>query len=304
MLSSTDIIMLQHGNKKEYKIIKPSKELILLGKELDKLKEGKIVLKVSNLNSSKKESETFMKSHFNIHQILHQDGKVLDEYLSRHEFRTATGVARVYKNLAKKIDPYKLPIKTVDGKDCRFAELEEISPNCSMTKVISKSPIIFQGIKMTSLITDCTSSILSHEITHSQIDSHKGITQSYYNHEVIPMFIQLVENFEKDPKSLEIDQIFRLLEISGLIESLEEYHYNGKYYSDDDLFDITKYLESAMKSFLLFEVYINANKSEQRAIFDFIQKIFDGKKTVEELLEIYNITLKRSSKLLQKKYLK
>jgi len=82
MLSLTDIIMLQHGHEEEYKIITPSESLIILGKKLDELRSEKILLHKSSLETAKKESEDFMKSHFNIHKILYQTPTALQDFIS------------------------------------------------------------------------------------------------------------------------------------------------------------------------------------------------------------------------------
>lgn len=66
----------------------------------------------------------------------------------------------------------------------------------------------------------------------------------------------------------------------------------------------SQYLESTVKSLELFEVYINSNIQRQKDIFDSVQKIFDGKISVEELLDKYDITLDKSLKNLQKQYIK
>ena len=54
---------------------------------------------------------------------------------------------------------------------------------------------------------------------------------------------------------------------------------------------------------MLFEIYANSSINKQKDIFADIQKIFNGEMIVEELLEKNKVTLKESSKLLQKKYL-
>ena len=141
------------------------------------------------------------------------------------------------------------------------------------------------------------------EITHTQIDSHKGATKSLYNHEIIPIFVQFVENFEKSEDLNEIDEVFRLIDISDLIDSLRKYYKRRVSYTKDELFDLTKYLESTLKAFMLFEIYANSSINKQKDIFADIQKIFNGEMIVEELLEKNKVTLKESSKLLQKKYL-
>lgn len=303
MLSAIDVQILQHGHEVEYKIIKPSKKLILVGKELEKLKFGKIILKKIELETATKESEDFMKSHFKLHKIPFQTNEVVNDHFTKNEYKSVSEIIRKYKSLTEMIDPYQLPINLEENENYRFAQLEQIGINCNNRKILAQAPVVFQGITMNNIITNCTPSILTHEITHSQINSHKGITRSLYNLEIIPIFLQLVHNLEKDDDNLEIDKVFRLTEIADCINCLTEYYNREKTYSADDLFELTKYLESTLKAFMLFEIYLNAKVNKQKEILALIQKIFNGELTVEELLEKYNITLKESSKLLQKKHL-
>lgn len=166
MLSLTDIIMLQHGNKKEYKIIKPSKELIILGKELDKLKEGKIVLKKTTLKSAKKESEDFMKSHFNIHKILYQTPTALQDFISSRKNLSVEEMLKEYKRFGMKIDPFDLPISLVPKK-CWYGKIGELGINYTTKEFLEKAPVIFYEIVLSENITNLTPRSLSHEISHT-----------------------------------------------------------------------------------------------------------------------------------------
>lgn len=301
MLSNTAIHMLQHGHQQEYKIIKPLRKLILVGKKLDKLRAGKIYLKSMELNTALTESEEFMRGHFNLHKIPFLDIENYNESLTK-EYDSATEVISDYEKHLKKINPYGLPIVLVE-EEHRYAEIAETGLNCQDIEVISKIRIAFWQLLLSNTITNYTPSIITHEITHTQIDSHKGATKSLYNHEIIPIFVQFVENFEKSEDLNEIDEVFRLIDISDLIDSLRKYYKRRVSYTKDELFDLTKYLESTLKAFMLFEIYANSSINKQKDIFADIQKIFNGEMIVEELLEKNKVTLKESSKLLQKKYL-
>lgn len=306
MFPETYIEMLMHGNDIDYKLIKPTKELILTAEAIDELRKKTIRLQQMELEDAILESENFLKSHFNLRKILHASNSTLNAELSKYDFKDIYQANQIYQATAKRIDPYQLPIVLLKNQDYRYGNIEEISPNCSDLKLYEIAPIIYERICLGAISTSCTGGIISHEITHSQIDNHKKITKSFYNREVIPIFIQLVHNLEKGEEGvhLEIDKIFRAIEISDSIAELNFYHQSSDTKPTDDLLNITRYLESTLKAFMLFEIYINSNNRIKNDIFATIQKIFNGEKTVEYLLDKYNITLQNSSKLLQKQYLK
>lgn len=304
MFPDTTINMLMHGHDLEYKLIKPSKELILTSKKIDELKGKTIRLQRVELEAAIKESEEFLNEHFNLHKIYHATNEEINAELSKYDFKNIYHANRVYKKTIKKIAPFQLPIELTQNEDYSYGEIEEISPNCSQLKLYKIAPIAFEKISLGEISTSRTGCVITHEMTHGQIDTHKKITKSYYNHEVLPMFLQLVHSLEKDEDQvhLEIELLFRTLEISQSITELNDYYQKSKAEITDSLLNITKYLESALKALYLFDIYINSNSRVQNTIFNKIQAIFDGKKTVESLLDKYNITLERSSKQLQRKF--
>ncbi len=303
MCQETYTNMLIHGYNCEFKIIKPSKKLILVGEELNKLRSKVIRLEIEELTVAKAESEDFLKSHFNIHPIFYANNSELDAELAKYDFKNIYQVKRIYKKQLRKIDPYQLPILIDENSDYRHGKINEICPNSQNKKLFKIIHLANENIVLGKTTTNCTGSIITHEITHSQINYHKGNVKSYYNQEVLSIFLQLVHNLEKSEKDLEIDKFFRLLEIEEAVRELTAYHESENFKITDDLFNTTKYLESTLKAFLLFEVYLESSNKIKKDILSYIQKIFDGKKSLEELLAKYNITLQRSSKLLQKQYL-
>lgn len=306
MFPETYTEMLMHGNDIEYKLIKPTKELILTGEAIDELRKKTISLQQMKLDDTIVESENFLKSHFNLHKILHATNTTILAELSKYDFKNIYHANQIYQEAAKKIDPYQLPIVLLKNRSYRYGNIEEISLKCSNLKLCEIAPIVYERICLGKITTSCTGGIISHEITHSQIDSHKKITRSFYNHEVIPLFLQLVHNLEKgeDGVHLEADKLFRTIEISDLIDELNIYYRSSNAKATDDLLNATKYLESILKAFMLFEIYLNSKNRVKKDIFDSVQKIFDGKISVEELLDKYDITLDKSLKNLQKQYIK
>jgi len=166
MLSLTDIIMLQHGHEEEYKIITPSESLIILGKKLDELRSEKILLHKSSLETAKKESEDFMKSHFNIHKILYQTPTALQDFISSRKNLSVEEMLKEYKRFGMKIDPFDLPISLVPKK-CWYGKIGELGINYTTKEFLEKAPVIFYEIVLSENITNLTPRSLSHEISHT-----------------------------------------------------------------------------------------------------------------------------------------
>ncbi len=306
MCKETYTEMLIHGYDCEFKIIRPSRELTLVGKELEKLNSKTIKLSRVELADAKRESENFLKNHYNLHKIYYGNNEELGAEFLKYDFKNIYQVNRIYKKIIRKIEPYQLPIMIDESKGYCDGQLNEVIPNCKDYRLLRIVPVVNDSITLGKTATNFTGGVITHEITHSQINYHKGTTKSYYNQEVISIFNQLLHNLEKGENGvyLAIDKFFRIIEIKDEINELNAYHDVPGSPATDSLFNITKYLESTLKAFMLFEIYLNSNNRIKYDILNHIQRIFDGKKTVEALLSKYNITLQKSSKLLQKKYLK
>lgn len=300
MYSKFDLEIIHNGYNKKYKIIEPSKELQIACNNLKGLSNLEVYLKKATINESFKESENFMKRHFNIHSIPHRTQEEVAEYLYRISSYRPSKSIREYSNYAKSklIDPYDLP-KKVMNEDYRYGELEVSIIGSSHKRIIAKTPTIFLAIKISELATSITTGIITHEIAHSQINSHKGALKSYYNGEVVSIFLEFLQYSEKNETEMEIEKIFRLSEIVTIVEVLINYNQGIEDLSNDELHEYHKYLESNLKAIMLFEIYQNSNNSVKNNILASIQKIFDGEKTVENLLSDYNITLNESTSFLK-----
>lgn len=116
------------------------------------------------------------------------------------------------------------------------------------------------------------------------------------------MFLQLAHSLEQGEDMLEIEKTIKLSDICDYIEILNDYFTGIENYPQDYLLELSKYLESNLKANFLFEFFLSANTKVQKEIFEFIGHIFNEEKTVESLLDKYNITLKESAKQFVKKY--
>ncbi len=179
------------------------------------------------------------------------------------------------------ISPFDLPVfsKTVSD-DYFYGDLITALPKDGYEE------IAFLGITLNSLVSELTSCIYTHEITHSQIDSVYGAVKNYYNSEVISIFVelQIAELLNKGEKILRIEDSRRIYEIENLARELKDYHQKRLEKSEDDALLDSKYTISDVRAYNLFSEYYYGSKATKEYIRSRIQSIFDGKCSVEELL--------------------
>lgn len=302
MFSDIELKMLQHGHEREYKIINPSEKMLLVADKLNKLQIMDSSIRKSTLKASIVDSENFLKSHFNIHKVPHQTPDALREFIIKRRDLTIEEMLREYNEFGIEIDPYNLPM-SLEQVDYRYGCIGEFGINYAIEEFLVKSKVIFDQIILSETITNLTPRIISHEITHSQLNSRKGSIKSYYNYEVIPIFIEYLHSIESDPthKEFNLEKTFRLLNIAKDITLLEAYNNKTARIPLNKALIHTMYLESEMKAIQLLEIYLHSNQVIKQDILNCIQKIFDNEATVEELLERYNITLEGSFEHLKNK---
>lgn len=294
MFSDIDVKIMQHGHDKEYRIMVPSKKIVLGAKEFLKCKFQVKMYKTNDLEKAQKESENFMKRNFKLHKIYQSTESDFAAFVRENRSLDKTEFIEAYNKYGSLIEPYLLPLNLVD-EYFWFGYIYELGVNHAVEEFFTKTNLIFSRILISNIITNFTPSIITHEITHSQLDSVRGSIKSFYNTEVLPIFINMLHHLENDKSNLEVEKIIRFEEISREIIALMRYELDEERLKLSMAFNHTMHIESVLKAFYLLDVYVNSNKSIQFDIKDFIQNIFDGKNTLEELLEIYNINLEDST---------
>lgn len=235
---------------------------------------------------SKNESEEFMKTHFKLHNIYYTK----DNPISSIEL----------------IDPYQLPIEEiVEENNCvesiAIIKDDENLKNC------------YKRIKIKKDITEFTPTIITHEITHTQLDS---VTLRYYNnYEFLPILLEIIHEIEKsslNEKLLrtaarriaylikDIYSLGALLRRKAYLLLLTDNHSNETI--ESDIIECSVYIESTLKALNLSEIYNKANEVLRKEIRNYIQSVLDANRTIEEFLDFYEITFRSSVASFQKKF--
>ena len=204
------------------------------------------------------------------------------------------------KELINKINPFDLKISFIKGEDDDFIScLREILIYLNNGSLLVDKNIgfIFSEIKFNLDRVDCDKifSYYIHELAHTQLESVSGSYESYYNKEIVSIFLELVSSFEIDSKG----DILRSVERQNL-STLFQGIYILKYVDLDHSVALktSGLVVSILEAFRLFEEYQNkSNIYEKLDVMYGIQDIFDGKITVENFLVNNGINFSNSKDL-------
>lgn len=259
----------RRGYISEIKPYIPTTDLIITASNIGKLEVNQIVSKIHRMQieDALRDTRQFFASFYKLHDVPSL------RYLLNTRF------LKFVKR--QKVSPFALPVipKTVTDEAFYGGLITELSKD-------TYPPISFIGIELSSLVTELTSCSYTHEITHAEVDSVNGAISSYYNSEVLSVFIelQIAELLAKGEKILRTEDKRRIYEIETLARELKEYHQKRLLKSEDDALIDSKYVISDVRAYNLFSEYYYGSASTKEYIISRIQSIFDGNYTVEELL--------------------
>ena len=139
--------------------------------------------------------------------------------------------------------------------------------------------VLFSKIHLPLLLTKMLPAIYSHEIIHTQIMSQIGSIDNFFNNDVLPIFIELLYQYENN--------FYSTIRINHL-------HISSSFIDKDCQFNISTfndmlYYVSIVTAYKLLDIYIKGNIFIKKEILNNIQSVFDSKFTVEELLNKYDL---------------
>ena len=184
-----------------------------------------------------------------------------------------------------------------------------IVPGHSMTGLISKPLVLagtmdsdreilefadnrkvyFSSIELGDELNKVSVGTYAHEIAHSQQERHIGYTKDFLNKEIISIFIEKLVADELDSTG----RLLKLVEKGRFIDFYNHYYkYQFKIQNDEEKVNDLLYMKSYLVANKLFDMYKNERKQKNRDKYiDDIQKVFDGKITVEDLIDSRHISI-------------
>lgn len=248
----------------------------------------------SRRSDFKRDSKAFMSSLYRLHKIGYLDDETIEDMLLNYNFYSMKDLAEYYNSLATFIDPYRLPIEytndTIDG--LLYVQSISQEDNEDNLKLFRDLNVFFQKLQFGKKGTINFPLSLTHEITHTQLDSNKGIIRDFYNGEVLSIFNELLHAYNISYDLFLSNLTFKLKNIA--LECLKIYTLSV---DDFDKATSFKYIYSTMKAIQLLELYINGNSGIKKEINSSIQSNFDGDSLVEDTLRKYDINLRSASRV-------
>ena len=187
-----------------------------------------------------------------------------------------------------------IPIKTNPFKVIEFRSGLHTS-YVDFSKILSgkyRGQIGFDEIVMQDKITKLSYGQLGHEIVHTQIEKNPNSLESFYNREVISMFIELVISESLDKSILDNMMRERFKNVNECLVYLS--YYEDCIYTYDEISKFRCYLSSALKALHLYSVYQTSNKYRRIEILSLVEDIFRNRITVEKFLNRMNVTYDNS----------
>lgn len=299
MLKNSDIRINYLAMEKDYLLITSTNAFTSLKSTIEENLPRKVVYGKSTHKDALEESENFMKSIFKLHKIFYTTVEEIEEIAPDDANYSDLDFLEAYNCLGQELDAYKLPIKIENTADSWYGIITNPVLGFDDLSLVSKEKIMFDYIGLSNKATRLTGRIISHEITHSQIDSNKGATRYYHNYEVLPRFIELLHNTPSADDTF-FNNILIMNQEHSLLEKINYLHFQTKFSqnnpnleSSESNLEHSTYLISSLKAFNLYEIYLNSTSKGKQKLINQIQNIFDGEMVVEELLAKNKVSMEK-----------
>ena len=284
MLDFTRNMIYANGCKRRLYFPELNQELLDLTNFIttEYLKEN-IYVDAMNKKHALRVGQIFLASNFKLHNLWQLDpSKILEESKDTGTI-TIGRLLELEKESEKYIHPFSLKVLFSNKYDIFEGELLARTYMKELGGITRAHPS-FLKIHLSSKATIVTPSIYVHELTHSQLQSNLGSVRYYKN-------IELVCSYETDESEYTLKMIEKFLcnEITRFTKELM-FHQNGLHkLTADQLIETGKYLSSIISALNFFLIYYNYNETTKKEILLEIQKIFDAKKDLEEVLNRFGI---------------
>lgn len=196
-----------------------------------------------------------------------------------------------YNTHGKYLNPFSLIVKYT--KEYQFYGLLALQDFfIARETFLRQMKIAFKHIELSRKINSITSSCYLHEIMHTQLSTAKGCVVDYNNGEVLCMFLEFAYAHDAVTegvlRTIEVDKInyFYVL----FCELFKYYYENDGTITEFDALVTSKYVLSTLKALRLFQIYYNGSGDIKKEVFQFMQEVIDEKRTLESMLEFYDIT--------------
>lgn len=164
-------------------------------------------------------------------------------------------------------------------------------------KFYKKLPYVVYSICLTGKLNDLSKGTYVHELYHALSKRNKGYTKNILHDETLSIFMEMVTALDLDEELVDTVIANRLLWFKNNILDFEKEIYNG---SDLSYIIDQEYIISSLLASSLFNVYLNGNNNIKKEIDKDINYILTGHKTLEEILNKYEVNNQNGTKIMSK----
>ena len=264
-------------------------------------------LEIIDYEEMKQKTVEFYEKYFDIHDVFFVPeetftsffGNVKKDNVYKEKVNSVQSFIDYYK-LCQEVSPFNLTVKLNEG-DSMDGKLQTATLISNEGLELSgiKKIIPFRHIELGKNLTNLSICTYIHEISHSQTESIPGYAKSYFNKEVISIFLEKVSAYELDPTGnlLKHSEKRRFMDISKHIMALK-FNENKNLLSESDILEAIMYIRSSLIAEKLFDMYLNERKDKHRRKYiDDIQDVFDAKITVEDFIDKRKVTIEQGKNL-------
>ena len=247
----------------------------------------------------KKDAKAFFQQNFRLHEVGYLTDNKLKRSLIHQEVSEERDISKIYNQSAKKISPFRLPLQYVYPL---FYEASLVYQAIDMEdaalrrELLSEMDVSFKGIYLPKVLTPIATTAYVHEITHTQLESQKGIVEEYYNVEALSIFMELLYSYLNDPLIFQTELLLRLENVKATAHRMMAYDSSKEdkvsdcNFSEYSYHESAKYFISTFKALNMLQLYMGSDDNIRQYIIDCCQNVFDGKYSLEEMLKRLDIT--------------
>ncbi len=273
MSITKDEEIIRKGYKEYPKIFVPKESSLSLIEELSSgsVANGRPSVRQMELEDAFNDGATFLDTYFKLHDVPRIEVLEDGEKKIRH---------------IEDVSPYELPLFPVETDNIFCGSLIENIPEDK------NSRIAFWGINLCGTVTEQTTVSWVHELTHTQLDSLKGVVGEFYNAEVLSMVMGniVASILDRDEHMLRLNDSRRIYEMLVIGQELSHSHKGKLNKSRDESLVDSQYFVSDIKAYKLFLDYYYGSSEIKREILGDIQRVFDYEMTLEHMLGKYEVT--------------
>lgn len=293
---------LMHGYSEDNSILRLDNELISLAVELAETDfQDDYVLKTEGhtRKSIRINSRKFLESKFKLYDVPFATDAMILEGLKDKEISSIGELVSIYNDIGVYLDPFKVPVYYVN-KPYYYGVSSLQATDCFNEEFLRQKKNFVQLIELSKTTSEFSSLCHVHEVMHLELERLKGSVTSILHSEVLSIFMELVYAYEHDNSGalLRKDSLIRLNYL--LYEFNELYtRYTANPDEKVDLRNVfsSKYISSILVAFNLFDMYFNGDEIFRKYIMNRIQSVFDGNRTLEDILNELGISYDSSKRV-------